>query len=1102
MSSPGNLRNNIEVYRMKRWIILVTTAMILNSFVLLNSDIFAPNQSPRSSVETDPISKKETWSDTTETRGKHWSSQMVDNKDDVGSFTSLALDSDGNPHISYYNATGTNLVYTYLDGDNWVKMIADAQAGVGEWTSLDLDSSDRPHISYYDKTNGNLKYTYYTGAQWINSVVDSVGTVGLGTALKLDSTNKPHISYHDEGGGNLKYAKYNGAAWEITTVDTYGDVGEWPSMVLDSSDQPHVSYLQAFTVGAVTYWVLGYAHFNGAQWQNETADDFHGVGIFSSIDVDSNDRPHISYRDGTPEGYLRYIYHDGAQWNRGRVDSEGDCGMYTSIAVDSSDRPMITHRDGTGQNLRLAYFENDVWHTEIVDSMGDVGRYSSLVLDDDDIAYVSYTVGWKDEVRLAMRDTTFPVITSDNTMAYATTGDNFQFNISATDNDKVTTIAVNWKHKHLGSNLTLTKSGDYWTGGIRLGAWGNPLNYTVYVRDIAENIFISDPKSLEVRDNDPPVLQDDDSYILGTTGDLFMFDISAMDNVEVGSVKVNWNHGSLGANTSLVDMDGSWIGNITLDNESVSPLQYVIYVEDTSDGLYVSSMTNVTITDNDKPVLIELHHPTPPGTGNAFDIGVRVMDNIGVSSVRMKYKFDQLGLIETVLLPVTRGDDELWNTSLDIPSDVEIINTTFIIDDEKGNSLSTDWFPLDIVDDDAPEQVSDEPDGYPTTGDDFDIVAEFSDNNMVAKVNLSYTFDNITVKKTAMERGDGNSWAVTINISSSATHLFYSYHAEDEAGNIYETETIALPVRDDDPPVANGTDVEDDQGSTVTLDASNSYDNIGIVSYSWSFSYDEKTERLNGVSPDFEFEIAGEYTITLTVEDTSGKVGMDYVTVKIWDVEKPEIGAKVGGGEIGDGGSFETSAGFKVKLDASGSIDNVGIVNYQWSFTENGKEKKLQGRVKEYAFYEEGTYTITLTITDADNNSEILTFDVIVVDENAGEGGSFGMIMIIIIIVVIIAAAVIVVLMLMKRKGKSGKGKDELDEILSPTGQVPPPIYPASPENWQQQPAAPAAYPAYDQGAAESTPAAYPADQGVPPAQGGPPGPPPVGQLGPLPPIQ
>lgn len=92
--------------------------------------------------------------------------QTVDSTGNVGVDTSLALDSSGFAHISYRYRDPTNtdgdLKYTVWDGSNWAITTVDSTGDVGEDTSLALDSRGFAHISYFAASNQDLKYANNT----------------------------------------------------------------------------------------------------------------------------------------------------------------------------------------------------------------------------------------------------------------------------------------------------------------------------------------------------------------------------------------------------------------------------------------------------------------------------------------------------------------------------------------------------------------------------------------------------------------------------------------------------------------------------------------------------------------------------------------------------------------------------------------------------------------------------------------------------------------------------------------------------------------------------------------------------------------------------
>ncbi|HII98396.1 MAG TPA: PQQ-binding-like beta-propeller repeat protein [Methanoregula sp.] len=318
-----------------------------------------------------------------------WNIETVDSDGDVGDYTTLALDSSDNPHISYLDFTNYNLKYAVRNGGSWTTQIVDSGGHtVGWYPSLALDSTDNPRISYLDSFNDDLKYAVWNGASWNIETVSAGGASQEPTSLALDSSGVPHIGYHSFDDSDLKYASWNGTGWTIEVVDNNGVVGLDPSLVLDSTDNPHISYYDQTNAD------LKYAKWNGAAWSIETVDSDNDVGMDSSLVLDSSGNPHISYYYLTGgmsgNGDLKYAKWNGAAWIIETVDSSGDVGKHTSLALDSSDRPRISYWDLQNDHLKYAVKNGGNWVAETVDSSGNVGWYTSLALDSSNNPHISY----------------------------------------------------------------------------------------------------------------------------------------------------------------------------------------------------------------------------------------------------------------------------------------------------------------------------------------------------------------------------------------------------------------------------------------------------------------------------------------------------------------------------------------------------------------------------------------------------------------------------------------------------------------------------------------------------------------------------------------
>lgn len=324
-----------------------------------------------------------------------WRSEVIDFGISDGN-PSVVVDSLGRPHIIYDDGQTTSIKYAFFDGIAWTMTpLANSDRAVDP--SIALDAMDRPHISFYAGATGSLKYASFDGSQWSFEVVEPGGNVGGSSQIRLDANGRPHIGYMDIATNAMKYAFKDEGGWHVETVDT-GVFLSWAGMDIDANNRPHLAYS---VPGG--FWGKGkYAtrSANGS-WSIEVFESQGGTDV--GIAVDALGRPHISYM-GAGET-LKYAVRNGGSWSIEVADSaDAPTGWYTSIDTDSQNRPHISYwqvfnrgnvNDPTRGHLKYATrLANGQWSREYVD-LASVSIEPSIAVDEQDRPRIAYLLWYR-----------------------------------------------------------------------------------------------------------------------------------------------------------------------------------------------------------------------------------------------------------------------------------------------------------------------------------------------------------------------------------------------------------------------------------------------------------------------------------------------------------------------------------------------------------------------------------------------------------------------------------------------------------------------------------------------------------------------------------
>jgi PKD repeat protein len=150
-------------------------------------------------------------------------------------------------------------------------------------------------------------------------------------------------------------------------------------------------------------------------------------------------------------------------------------------------------------------------------------------------------------------------------------------------------------------------------------------------------------------------------------------------------------------------------------------------------------------------------------------------------------------------------------------------------------------------------------------------------------------------------------------------------------------------------------------GEAATFNASQSKPNGGyIVSYEWDFGDGNVSTIANPITIHV-YSALGVYTVSLTVADSENESDVASDIIRVWSYLHANFTFEPLSPRVDE----------NVKFDASASTSNGGyIVSYEWDFGD-GNITTIADPIMSHIYFTFGVYTVTLTVTDSENESDI-----------------------------------------------------------------------------------------------------------------------------------
>ncbi|MGA1821742.1 MAG: SBBP repeat-containing protein [Thermoplasmatota archaeon] len=832
------------------------------------------------------------------------------------------------------NTAGDTFSATVSVSVNWARVYL-------YFTASDTSSNVGTSGVYYVNVNDNINPTF---------VSDNTPTSATtGDAFTFSITMNDNVGI---GTAKVTYWYGLGSTTDLTLAISGAGAG---------SDQTGTATITIPSTSTTTlYYYYDFADTDGNPW-------LFGPSSTVSVPVNDNDAPTVtSVRTDSATTGDSYYFSIG-------IDDNID-----GTAVDEA-HVLWTYADDwdNADNVSLTY-----------DSVGLVWNSAVFTVNLYSLDPINYNITAKDAAGNWMTSTGYttivedndpPEIEADNTPTTATTGDQFEFNVSVSDNIGVDYVLLNYEYQNGGtvhSMMYMNYEGNGYYSLVQDAEHTmESIEYNFEIYDTSGNSFTMDNDTITMQDNDDPEFYSDMSAETANAGDEYLFKIFAIDNIGIDddTVKVVYWFDYDGTEQEAVmtyvsgEIYRFFYHSIMLQSKA-GILYYKFQCQDVNGRPFETSEKMVDILDSVSPVISDPVYDAVATTGDDYVISVEVTDDVELKWVRLYYFIGEEPAEVPYIEGSTRGDYEF---SIAIPDEMTMLTFWVEASDMQGNMASTAPVTVYTVDDDAPVFVGDDMSSTEaSTGDYFVFAVNAADNIGIMETAVHYMLPDGTNTTEAMTH-NGEYYMLNITLSNNYMGpMFYQFTVKDHSMNSIMSDMVEIDVVDDELPVADIRMLEEAyQHDTVTFDGERSSDNVGLDNWTWAIA----GMVLYGPVVSYLFDDVGDYPIVLTVTDLSGQSVFIERSLRIRDADNPVAMADV----PSELGNHEVLIG-----NASASYDNVGIAAYGWILILPDNTKVIQtGHLFEYDLAGLlGNLTLTLTVMDDEGNSDKAIFYVNVID--------------------------------------------------------------------------------------------------------------------------